>query len=262
MEAWLSARCRAQSEGVLIPLTLPLRSLSQVQMKLDLFPFSYYRTSNVAYLVRVILVVVFIFIAAGCASISYKPSLSLDESPKTIKARALIQKFTDESPADDKDTKFSGVSVAEPGTLEGDLATGVTNAILSDFRDNRVFLDVGKSLDNHDVVIKGRILRFYGKGGINGLGWFTILLSFPLWYFGLPIQTVEEEVSIEISLWQPDGSQIATYKGYVQDSEDFSMYTQVALSAPSRTNNAFGRAVRQIRDLMLKDEEKIVKRKK
>ena len=219
------------------------------------------RKSVVVHPISIFLVIVFIVIAAGCASISYKPSLSLDESPKTIKARALIQKFTDESPPEDKDSKVGGVSVAEPGTIEGDLATGVTNEILSDFRDNRVFLDVGKSLDNPDIVIKGRILRFYGKGGINAIGWFTILLS-PLWYLGLPIQTVEEEVSIEISLWQQDGSQIGTYKGYVQDSEDFSMYTQVALSAPSRTNNAFGRAIRQIRDQMLKDEEKITKRKK
>ncbi len=212
-------------------------------------------------LIRVYLKPILIFglliSVVGCVSISYKPSLSLDQSPKTIKARALLHKFSDNSPEEDKDTKLGGVSVAEPGTIEGDLATGVTNAILSDFHNNRVFLEIEKSMEHPDVVIQGRIVRFSGKGGMNALGWFTIPISI-VWLLGLQVQTVEEEVLIEVILERPDGSLIGKYLGHGGDSEDFSMYTQVALSAPSRTNNAFGVAITKIREQMIKDEVKIV----
>lgn len=46
MDAWFSARWRSQLEGVLILLALLVRSLSQVQMKLDLSHSVLYRGGN------------------------------------------------------------------------------------------------------------------------------------------------------------------------------------------------------------------------
>ena len=147
-----------------------------------------------------------LFTMVGCqAMISYKPSLTLDASPKTIKARVSLSKFVDQTPSDDRGTKLLGVSVAEPNTLEGDLATGVTNAVLSDFRDNRVFDVIEKNLDDADFVIKGKIQRFSGKGGPNALFWITWPISL-IWYFGLPIHSVDAEVQLEMAVVRPDGA--------------------------------------------------------
>ena len=200
-----------------------------------------------------------VFTMLGCQAISYKPSLTLDLSPKTIKARASISKFVDQTPSDDRDTKFGGVSVAEPGTLEGDLATGVTNAVLSDFRDNRVFEVIEKNLENADLIIKGRIQRFSGKGGPNTLFWFTIPIDI-IWYFGLPVQSVDAEVQLELAVVRPDGTEVGVYTGKSQLSESFSIYTYAHLATPKYTNTAFANAVGQIRQKLLADESKLTKR--
>lgn len=200
-----------------------------------------------------------LFMAFGCASISYKPSVSLDQSPTTIKARVSVSKFVDETPSDDRDSKIGGVSVAEPGTVEGDLATGITNAVLADFRDNRVFDVIEKNLDNPDYIIKGRIQRFSGKGGINTLGWVTIPIDI-IWLLGLPIQSVDSEVQIEITLVRPDGAEMGRYTGRSQYSESFSLYTNVALSTPKHTNDTFSDVIKQIRQQLVAEESKLVKR--
>jgi hypothetical protein len=170
-----------------------------------------------------------------------------------------MSKFVDQTPSDDRSSKIGGVSVAEAGTIEGDLATGVTNAILSDFRDNRVFDVIEKNLDNADLIMKGSIKRFSGKGGMNALGWFTIPIDI-IWLFGLPIQTVESDVQIEMAVLRPDGTEISKYTGSSQYSEWFTIYSNVPLSTPKHTNDTFAKVVKQIRQQLIADESKLVKR--
>jgi hypothetical protein len=197
----------------------------------------------------------------GCASTSYyEPSLSLDQSPKTIKARVSMSKFVDQTPSDDRDSKIGGLSVAEPGAIEGDLATGVTNAILSDFRDNRVFEVIEENLDNPDFIINGRILRFFGKGGPNTLGWFVLALSGPLLYVVLPTQSVDTAVEIEMVIVRPDGTEVGRYTGKSQYSEPFSTYTDMVSSTPKHTNDTFAEVTKQIRQQLLADESKLARR--
>jgi hypothetical protein len=200
-----------------------------------------------------------VFTMVGCQAISYKPSVTLNHSPKTIKARVSISKFVDQTPSEDRDSKVFGVSFTEPGTLEVDLATGVTNAILSDFRDNRVFDVIEKNLDNADLIIKGRIQRFSGKGWINALGWLTLPINF-IWLLGLPVQSVDADVQIEMVVVRPDGTEAGSYTGRSQFSELFSLYTQRHLATPRYTNTAFAKAVDQIRQKLLADESKLTKR--
>ena len=192
----------------------------------------------------------------GCASISYKPSVSLGESPKTIKAKVKIDTFVDKSPTDDKDSKVGGVSATAPGTLAGNLDSEITDAVLSDFNNNQLFTETKKRIDSPDLILKGNINRFYGKAGINELGWITIPLDI-LWFFGLPIQTDEGMVDITMQLTKTDGTLVGEYNGKYEYLETFSMYNNPVLNVPSRLNKAFSEAIKQIREKILADEPRL-----
>ena len=47
-------------------------------------------------------------LSAGCASISYKPAVSLPESPRTIKATVQLDPLVDQVSPHDKASQFSG----------------------------------------------------------------------------------------------------------------------------------------------------------
>jgi hypothetical protein len=99
---------------------------------------------------------------------SYQPALSLGLSASTIHARVQMQDFLDASPPADKRHELLGSSATEPGTLAGDLATEVTNAVFTDFERNQLFTAIGKRLDAPDLIVTGSIRRFYGNAGPTG----------------------------------------------------------------------------------------------
>jgi hypothetical protein len=200
-----------------------------------------------------------LLLITGCASISYKPSLSLGESPSTVPARVQMNQLQDASPPKEKGKKFAGLSATEPGTLAGNLATEVTNALLTDFSNNQVFESIQKRMDHPDIVLSGTIHRFYGQTGLNALGWATMPIDF-VWIFGLPIQSEYGAVDIEISLQRADGTALGTYRGKSEFSESFTMYTNMALSIGTRLNKAFDDAVAQIRSQILADSAKLAPR--
>ena len=104
-----------------------------------------------------------------------------------------------------------------------------------------------KRIDAPDLILKGNINRFYGKAGINELGWITIPLDI-LWFFGLPIQTDEGMVDITMQLSKADGTLVGEYNGKYEYLETFSMYNNPVLNVPSRLNKAFSEAIKQIRE--------------
>jgi len=194
-------------------------------------------------------------LSTGCASISYKPSVSLPESPRTIKATAQLEPLTDQVPPDDK--AQGGLSVCEPGTLQGDLSSDVTEAILTDFNNNQVFETVKKRFDTTpDLIIKGTIDRFYGKFNITALGWCTLPIDI-VWLFGIPITADHGDVELTLSIQRPDGTVLGTYHGESKFARGYNMYQNAGLALPTRTNKAFSEAVAQIREQILNDESKL-----
>src|SRR5437764_9029524 len=160
--------------------------------------------------IRLLATVWLVGFTVGCASISYKPSLSLGTSPSSVHARVQMNELVDASPPDEKEKKFAGFAATEPGTLAGDLATEVTNALLTDFNNNQVFDTIQKRMSNPDLVMNGTIHRFYAQCGINALGWATVTIDF-IWFFGLPIQSQYGAVDIDLTLQRPDGTTLGTY---------------------------------------------------
>lgn len=192
----------------------------------------------------------------GCASVFYQPTLSLGQSPLTIPARVKMNQFRDASPPDDKGMKVGGSSATEPGTMAGDLPTQITNAVLTDFSNNQVFERIQKRMETPDLILNGTIHRFYGKSGINTFGWITLPINI-IWLLGLPMQSVYGAVDLEVSLQQPNGRPVATYRGKSEFSEYFSMYTNVQLASGTGLNKAFNVAIEQIRSQIMADVSKL-----
>lgn len=191
----------------------------------------------------------------SCASVSYKPSLSLGESPRTIEAIAKIETFVDDSPTQDKSKKVGGASATAPGTLQGDLGTEVANAVLTDFRDNQVFEVIKKKIEDPDLILKGRILRFYGKAGPNTAFWITLPIDI-IWLFGIPVLSDEGMVELEISIHRPDGTLLGKYSAKSEFSESYSIYNNPTFGIGTRLNNAFSETISKIRQQILADKSK------
>ena len=193
-----------------------------------------------------------LILVGGCTSISYKPSLSLGPSPVTIHRKVQVDSFRDESPPRDKGRKVGGTSATEPGTMAGDLAAEVTNAVLTDFNNNAVFETIRARVEDPDLIMRGTIRRFYGHAAPNALFWATIPVDF-IWFFGLPIQSDKGEVDLEVQLYRPDGTLVSTYGGRSEFSGMYTMYNNPVLGIGTRLNRAFDDAISQIRAQIVAD---------
>jgi len=195
---------------------------------------------------------------SSCTAVTYQPTLALDKSPVKIRAKAQVESFVDHSPAADKSKRIGGVSATEARTLAGNLATEVTNAVINDFSINGVFEEVGKNVDNSDIVVKGEIHRFYGKAGINTFGWLTspAQVMAPVWLLGLPVNSSEGAVDIVMTIHGRDGGLLGTYHGQATFSESYSVYSDETLAVGTRLNKAFTEAIAQIRAQILADKDK------
>lgn len=202
-----------------------------------------------------VLALVSVLALNACTTIPYKPALSLGPSPIKIPAKIHVETFVDRSPSEDKTKRMEGTSTIEPDSLAGDLGTEVTNAIIADFLANGVFAEVGKNIKNPDAVMTGAIKRFYGQARLNSVGW-MLVTSFPLWFLGVPIQSSEGEVDLEVSIHRPDGAMLGTYSGRSQISGWHTVYTQPINGIGTVLNKAFNQAMQQIRDRIIADKDR------
>jgi hypothetical protein len=201
-----------------------------------------------------------VVVLGGCtASFSYKPTLILGEASSTIRANARVEPFIDESPSSDKTLPPAPIaigshhgSLTHPDSLAGDLASEVTNAFINDCNANHLFEVCQKKLSSPDIIVKGRILRFYGKVGASPLG-LTPLAFFSM--YGLPVMQDDVGVQLEISLYRSDGTLLDRYDESAELNKWFAaMYSQSQVV--NRLNSVFTETVKKIRDRILANESK------
>lgn len=193
---------------------------------------------------------------SGCVQdVPYRASLTLGESPTTIRAIARVEPFSDESPSGDKSRPFPGFFVngssgaaTDPDNMTSDIPTAVTDAFLQTCNTDRLFEICRKNVSSPDIVIRGRILRFYGGVGPSFLGYLPGI-SFLVATYGAPVKADEVEVHLEISLHRPDGTLLDKYEANESFSTWYSMYGQTQVA--ERLNVAFSTVVKKIRDRML-----------
>jgi hypothetical protein len=192
----------------------------------------------------------------GCG-MPYKPTLKLENTFRTIPAKVLVRPLRDLSPPEDKEDATAW-SLAQTGSrsMEGDLGTFVTKAIIADFSATGVFPVIHQNQSNPDLVLSGTIHRFYGEISlpswlrIPGMGW-------AMHAYWVPFQEWEGEVDLELTLARPDGRILGTYRGRA-DYAELAMRESATWSMPLypahvRLNRAFTEAIEQIREQMFRD---------
>ncbi len=196
------------------------------------------------------------------ACVPYKPTLFLDASPVTIPARVLVQPLRDASPQEDKEhataQSFSQTSV---DSLDEDLSALVTRAVIADFSTTSVFQSVAGTERTPDLILSGTIHRFYGEvtlpswAMIPGVAWAVSV-------FWSPVQERHGEVDLELTLATPEGEILGRYRGCDKYGEvagrEGRFWSMPVYPAHSRLNQSFTEAVRQIRDQMLDDRERLL----
>lgn len=192
---------------------------------------------------------------SACTAISYRPALSLGPSPVRIPRKIRVETFVDRSPSEDKSKRIGGSSATEPDSLTGDLGTEVTNAVTADFLANGVFAEVGKHIEEPDAVMTGEIKRFYGRAGLSSVGWITLPIN-PIWFLGVPMQSTEGEVDLEVSIRRLDGTLLGKYSGRSQFSDWYTMYNNSIYGVGTALNRSFTHAMQQIRDQIIADKGK------
>ncbi len=196
----------------------------------------------------------------ACFSAPYQPKLSLPQSPASIDAQVAMELFTDSSPAGDR-KKGIGFTVTEPGGKAGGPSVKITKAVLSDFRNNQVFKNIHKGIDNPDLIMKGEVHRFYGKARPKSFVYATWPVGF-IYLFGIPIADEEGVVEIEVSLHKPDGSVVGKYSGKSEFSDQATWYEAMRyltgnMNISTQVNKAFSDSIAQIREKILNDKDRL-----
>jgi uncharacterized protein YgfB (UPF0149 family) len=101
----------------------------------------------------------------------------------------------------------------------------------------------------------GEIKRFYGRAGLSSVGWITLPIN-PIWLLGVPMQSTEGEVDLEVSIRRLDGTLLGTYSGRSQFSDWYTMYNQSIHGVGTALNRSFTQAMQQIRDQIIADKGK------
>lgn len=202
-----------------------------------------------------------IVLLTSCA-ISYKPTLKMEATFKTIPAKVLVRPLVDASPPDDKQASSeASLSQTSPGSMDGDLSALVTKALVADFSATGVFQTLHRNQPDPDLVLSGTIHRFYGQ--VSTPSWLHVSwMSWAAHAYWVPFQQWEGEVDLELVLSTPDGTVLGTYRGQADynqlEGRDHHYWSMPLYPAHARLNRAFTDAVEQIRDLMFQDRDKLL----
>lgn len=191
-------------------------------------------------------------VASGCQTLTYQPVATVGKSPEEIPMRLGVRELEDVSPPGDRDPWLLGTAATAPGTLEDELAAGVTKALVRNFLAEGLFEGFEPRRKDPDIVLSGTVHRFYGKANLNTLGVVTSVYAF-LWLLGIPIYTSYGAVDLELVFERPDGQRIAAYRSAVEFSELSSFWGNAEYEIGSRLNRAFSDAVRDVREKILAD---------
>lgn len=206
------------------------------------------------------LAAVLCLVLAGC--VTYKPTLYLDESPTTIPVEVYVEELRDATPPEDRESlSRSSLTQTSADEMEGALAPLVTKAITADFSATGLFRSVASRPDRADLILRGTIRRFHGE--VTLPSWMVLPgLSLAAQAFWGLAQQWEGKVELELVALGPDGRTLGTYRGLSRYEEvathDRHFWSMPFYPAHIRLNQAFTEAMRQIREQLLKDRDRLV----
>jgi hypothetical protein len=186
---------------------------------------------------------------SGCAQ-HYTPRVSLGESQETIPLRVELRPLKDSSapkePGQPYGVVADGVKASEPGELSGP----ITQAILTDFRENFVFQQIDSHVEAPDAILTGTINTFYEK--YRPKGWTEVPGGKSLAkLMDVDTYTGTTEVDLNLVLRKPNGTRIGAYHAHAAKSDEFVPNKQ---NRPGdRLNWALSKAIKEIRQELLDD---------
>jgi hypothetical protein len=196
---------------------------------------------------------------AGC--VPYTPTLYLEASPATIPVEVYVEELRDATPPEDREAS-SRASLAQTSAseMDGELAPLVTKAITADFSATGLFRSVASRPDRADLILRGTIRRFHGE--VTLPPWMVLPgLSLAAQAFWGLAQQWEGDVELELVALSRDGHTLGAYRGLSRYEEvaahDRHFWSMPFYPAHIRLNEAFTEAVRQIREQLLKDRERL-----
>ena len=183
-------------------------------------------------------------LTGACQSMTYRPALSLGRPLGAVELSVEVRDFEDLTPAGDRRRPFpfGGTSATSPSTMAGDLAAQVTNAIVANLAINDVFDRVGKRVDAPDLVMTGKIHRFYAKAGPNVL----VLAPYVTFLPFFPIYDDHGAVHIEVELETPGREFSARFTAEETFFGGFDAFNPPMLGVGTRLNHAFDLAMERI----------------
>lgn len=150
---------------------------------------------------------------------------------------------------------------------------------MDDFSRNKVFKQVGAVVDNPDYFIRGEIKKFSGKNSFTNYGTVAAYSSFAIcifWLanpelfflefiplfpalFGAPTRKNTTEIEIVLTIHDKNNRIIGTYIGNSSDKKHVNIYENYKIEINNFTNISFTNAIKQIRNQIINDIEKIEK---
>jgi len=188
----------------------------------------------------------------GCTATRFVPQASSGPSPVTIAARVTVDPFTAAAEAFDADV------------VPVDPATNVRDALISDFSTGQVFTDIGASLPNADLVLRGEVRALYGRYGTTTAGWLSLLTLWVAAYTGIPLNYSEGAADLHVTIARPDGAVVGQYAGRSTFDRTYSINDDLSAGLSKVTqigvDQALSQALEHIRDQILQDRERLARR--
>jgi len=188
----------------------------------------------------------------GCST-KYEPQLTLPPSSFTRSIDAIVELH----PLQAAESLRSGHSpygvVAEDYVNKppSKMDKAITAEILNEFSSNGVFRRISLYDPHPDLVLTGRIDRFYEHDRRKLWTYVPYYSDKLAGLFRLNTYMSDGEVHLTMMLLKPTGQVVGTYVGRVKFDEDFTPNDE--LRPGGRLNRAFSEALAQIRDEILSD---------
>ena len=196
------------------------------------------------------------------------PSTPSNESVTAPTGRVLliarIVKLEDVSPPEDKEDGWlygSGWSLTSPERLNGDLDVLLTRFITNNLRRHGVFKEVIEDPQRAQVVVGGKIHRFYQR---KTQYFWTLCCSVLGLIIPFPLMKEEGEVDLELTLSGLDGNTTTSYRGkssFVKrcNAYESRCYESSDINPTLYLNEAFSDSFRQIVQQLTQDKSLIHK---
>lgn len=215
-------------------------------------------TERVSFSGQLIFILLAVVAIAGCST-TYQPHLSLPPASvdQSIDATVELHSLVISEDLRSGHSTYGVLAKDYENPPPSEMSNAITAEILHEFTANRVFRRISMYDPNPDLILTGRIDRFF-EHDRRKLWAYVPLSDKVAKLFRLNTYMGSGEVQMTMTLLNPSGEPLTTYVGHAKFGEDFTPNDET--EPGRRLNRAFSEAVNQIREEILGDPRLAKKR--